>query len=297
MGKPNIWLARCCPYCDGEPAGPAFPFANHYAGLHFRYFGCVDCGTRYIDPAPDAETLARLYAPDSYHAQFYDDGGHADYAGTAGRLAKHLGAGARVLDYGCGAGHLIAALKQHGLDAYGVEFTAQAAADASKRTGRPVYAIEAGDWRAHGPWDCIHMGDVIEHLAEPAPAVDEILTAIRPGGLLSVEGPLEANLSAVSLAAELFGRFKQWRHPARMESFPPYHLVFTTAKAQREFFGRRALPLQEILWTLNENGWPYRNNGGVRNAIALMAIGLNRMPLIGSRFGNRFTALYRVLAR
>lgn len=281
---------RSCPLCGAAPDGPAFPWESRYNSATYRYFGCSACGTRFIDPQPDAATFAAMYGSGEYHEEFYEGEGHAPYAQTAARIAALLPAGARVLDYGCGTGHLLAALKERGLAAEGAEFSAASAANAAARSGCTVHDLSEPGWTAAGPWQAVHLGDVIEHLPDPRATLAGLLPHIAPGGLLSAEGPLEANASLVNGAAWLFGRAKRWLRPGHVGHFPPYHLLFATARGQRGFF--RSLPgLTEMHWRVSENGWPYRRNGALRNAIALAAIGMAKGS--SGRLGNRFSVLLR----
>ena len=234
-----------------------------------------------------------MYATGDYHDAFYDGEGQGAYAATAERLAARLPPGARVLDFGCGAGHLLRALKARGLQAVGTEFSASAAANAADRSESEVFDLSDDRWKARGPWDCIHFGDVIEHLPDPASTLRDCLKLIVPGGLVSAEGPLEANRSPVHAAARLFGQLKRLRGRGHAAEFPPYHLIFASAATQRRFFKGLAR-LQEVDWSVSETGWPYRRNGALRNAIALASITISRVPLVGSGWGNRFVALYRL---
>ena len=225
--------APSCPLCDQAPRGAAFPYATRYRGKRYRYLACGGCRTRFIDPLPDAEAFAAMYAPDDYHAEFYaEDDGQGAYAETAAKLAEQLPPGARLLDYGCGSGHFVAAAKSVGFAAEGAEHSAAAAAAAAARCGAAVHDLSDEAWRAAGPWECVHLGDVLEHLPDPRATLVDVLGVVRPGGWLSVEGPLEANPSPVHVAIHLTGRLK--RLAGRSEgAFPPYHLFFTDAAAQR----------------------------------------------------------------
>ena len=287
---------RNCPFCGSGAAGPAHPFESGFAGERFRYWRCAACGLVYIDPVPSAALFERMYESGDYHESFYGGEGQGDYDTTARRLAKHLPAGARVLDFGCGSGHLLAALKRHGLEPAGVEFSPGAANRAAARAGAEVFAIGDPGWRSAGPWDCIHFGDVIEHLPEPRETLASCLPLIRDGGLLSAEGPLEDNRSLVHWAARLFAGIKRRRDPSAVPQFPPYHLLFASARSQRAFFAGLG-PLEEELWRVAESGWPYLGNGAARDLIARAAIAIARAPLVGGGFGNRFVALYRVRSR
>lgn len=285
---------RACPFCGGQPGPLAHPHRSRHAGHDFAYRACVACGLVFIHPVPSDDLLAAMYGSGDYHDEFYAGDGQGAYAATARRLARHLPPGARVLDFGCGAGHLLAALREQGLDASGVEFGPAAAERAARRSGCKVFDLAGEEWR-DGEWDCIHLGDVIEHLATPREVLETCVAALKPGGLLSAEGPLEANPSPVHWAARGFDAIKRWRNPGAVKEFPPYHLVFASVASQRGLFER--LPgLVPVAFTLSETGWPYRGNGALRNAVALFAIALARLPGIGRVLGNRFEALYRKAA-
>ena len=282
---------RTCPFCDGPAGAAAFPYASRFAGESYTYRACRDCGTRFIDPLPSDSVFARIYAPSEYHDEFYDDeAGQGDYATTAELLARHLPQGARVLDYGCGAGHLLTALRARSFEASGAEFSGDAARNAAARSGCIAHDLSDPAWPNGESWDCIHFGDVIEHLTDPKAVLSAALGWLEPGGWLSATGPLEANPSLVNAAAAAVGGIKRMVKPGAIAEFPPYHLLFTSAAAQRDLFTRLGAPLTELVWEVEETGWPYRDNGAVRNIVALSAIAAAKvMP----GWGNRFRALYR----
>lgn len=282
-----------CPYCDGAAAGPAFPFSTQFAGNSYDYLGCSVCGTHFITPAPDAAALDRLYAPTAYHDCFYADAADHHHAASAARLAAYLGPGAKVLDYGCGSGDFIRAARAAGLAAEGAEHNAAAAAQAALRSGARVFDVSVPDWQDEGPWDCIHLGDVVEHMPQPREQLASLLRSIRPGGLLSVEGPLEVNASLVYACIRINDRIRR-ALGRRQGDFPPYHLIFTDAAAQRALFNRLGATLTPLEWSVHETGWPYRANGVMRNLLALAAIGISRLPWARGRIGNRFSALFRL---
>jgi len=81
---------------------------------------------------------------------------------------------------------------------------------------RPFYAAKNADClvfstadffsqRNKASYDALQLGDVLEHLPEPAETRRELLAFVKPGGLLFVEGPQETNPSPVFWAARLFG--------------------------------------------------------------------------------------------
>jgi SAM-dependent methyltransferase len=134
-----------------------------------------------------------------------------------------------LLEIGCGAGNQLAALRQAGWDAHGVDFDPAAVATAR---GRGLQ-VDQGDVRdLHYPdasFDAVAMAHVIEHVANPVGLLTEIARLLKPGGRLVLITP-----NARSLGHLYFKRF--WRG---LE--PPRHLVVFTPRALRRAVERGGL--------------------------------------------------------
>lgn len=94
---------------------------------------------------------------------------------------------ARILDFGCGQGQLVALGRQKGVDIYGAdtfEGGYQSWADKLDQRVRPfVGRIEDGRLPfpdAH--FDVVVSNQVFEHIADPPPALAEIHRVLKPGG-------------------------------------------------------------------------------------------------------------------
>jgi 2-polyprenyl-3-methyl-5-hydroxy-6-metoxy-1,4-benzoquinol methylase len=284
----NVAKARGCPVCGARPIAVAFPYATRFNEVDFHYLQCSHCQTVFVDPVPDDETFRRMYAKATYHDRHYDDLDRPAYVESARLLVRHVRAGARVLDYGCGLGAFLKACKKENLAPFGVEFDRDAAQVAAANSACPVVSAEAFERRIcdkHMPYDAIHLGDVLEHLAEPAETLARLLKLLSPHGILYVEGPLENNPSAVLWAAKTYGSAKRILTRSHMGRNPPTHLWRTDASSQRAFFGRVSPELRMIFWQLYETGWPYSHGGMLKRLIARSALGLaNIVPQLGNRF-------------
>ena len=125
-------------------------------------------------------------------------------------LLRAVGEHARVLDVGCGDGLLARELTRHqnvvvGVDALGrpahIESMAQYFATDLDHGLGPIL----GDLRQRAPFDVIVMGDVLEHLADPARLLRDCKSLLAPGGRVVISVPNVANVF-VRLSL-LFGRF------------------------------------------------------------------------------------------
>lgn len=106
---------------------------------------------------------------------------------VAARIVRDYGAGARVLDVGCGAGFLSNHLAREGFDVTGLD-ASQASLDVARRhdvSGKANYLL--GDAAslpfASGSFDVVCAMDFLEHVEDPLAVVAEIARVLKPNGL------------------------------------------------------------------------------------------------------------------
>jgi 2-polyprenyl-3-methyl-5-hydroxy-6-metoxy-1,4-benzoquinol methylase len=284
--------ARGCPLCGARPTGSTFPYATRFNDAHFGYLKCGKCKSVFVDPVPDAQTFARMYAKSAYHDLYYDGGEGVDYSESVRLLCQHLEPGSTVLDYGCAVGSFLKACSSRGLVPFGVEFDGEAALFAAQNANCEVMSVEAFAKLTKIPsFDGIHMGDVLEHLPDPAATLTHLLGFLKPGGVLFVEGPIEVNPSPVFWAARIFGAAKRVLKPTFVSNHPPTHLFRTDANSQRAFFTRVDRSLSMRHWKIYETGWPYRGGSLIKRGIASVAVSMGGLHFAGATFGNRFKAI------
>jgi trans-aconitate methyltransferase len=102
-----------------------------------------------------------------------------------------------ILELGCSAGALGAALKQRAapraVTIVGVELDPGYAARAEERLDRVVVAdaetFLSGGAPPEAPFDCLIAADVLEHLVDPWTALRRAVELVRPGGKVVVSVP------------------------------------------------------------------------------------------------------------
>jgi SAM-dependent methyltransferase len=110
----------------------------------------------------------------------------ADVDRTVDFWRPHLGQ--RVLDIGCGEGHLVAALCRAGYAAEGVDLTPDLAARAAARGVKVALCDAVGYVRREGNrFDTFLMLDFVEHI--PFEQVAAILAAVPRGGRCIIQTP------------------------------------------------------------------------------------------------------------
>ena len=289
---------RRCPLCSGYHSKLSFPFIISYKSERYYYYRCSACATVFINPLPSDTVFSLMYANFNYHELFYDDPSPCAYDRSAEILSRFAHRGALVLDYGCGTGSFLKALQRHGFTGVGVELDIEVANIASQRTGCRVYQVsEFFDRLQPAKFDIIYLGDVLEHLQDPEGSLAKLLPHLKVGGLLMVEGPLEANHSPVYWASLIFGSVKRLLFPKLIGRGMPTHLFRTSAKAQKAFFERAFPRSQVLLWSVYETGWPYSRGNLVKRSISVFAKVIGGKGLGGIIFGNRFRIIISVLER
>lgn len=190
------------------------------------YYRCNGCSVVFASPVP-SELLHTFYV--QYHT-------HEMGAGRAKSglwsLVQRLSAKpdralafptlntpktARILDYGCGSGHVLKARQDEGYTALaGYDFDPRAAA--ANLTGVRIFdSVEAMRGEA---FDLITMYHVIEHLEDPSAVVAQLLGLLSEGGRLYIRTP-----NANSLLAGLMGpAWRGWETPRHLFIFNPKSL-------------------------------------------------------------------------
>lgn len=106
-------------------------------------------------------------------------------------LVEAIGRPLRVLDVGCGVGLNGAAAKRRGAHVTGIELMPSALAEARERLDE-VLAIDIARDVSHldgRSFDLMLFGDVLEHLADPAAALERLLPYLEDGGHVIVSLP------------------------------------------------------------------------------------------------------------
>jgi SAM-dependent methyltransferase len=197
-----------CNICRKSPSGvieEAVVRSNVRAFQHesFPVWRCPSC--RSIHSAADVD-LAAYYRDYPYKQQQLDLMARLFYDNLLRRLRR---AGVkrqhRILDYGCGSGHLVRFLHERGYagaagyDAYHAAFADPAALSAT--------------------YDCVIAQDVIEHVPDPLALLQQLGGLVRPGGVIAIGTP---NTEAVDLA-----RAADFAHTLHQ----PYHLHILSKRA------------------------------------------------------------------
>jgi SAM-dependent methyltransferase len=280
-----------CPLCGCPETGSSWYGSVHYLGREFPYLECRRCRSLFAHPMPGDATLAAMYGGGRQYDE--DDAREAhsprEELGRISTWLDRLGTGTLV-DFGCGAGHLLAYAKGRGWAVWGIEWDAAFADNVAQQTGVQVLPSEEA-FRLDGRADVLHLGDVIEHLTDVDRQIPLVLKLLRPGGVLIAEGPLQANFT-------LFNAVLRATRPVirrfRETVVAPQHVLLATLAGQKALFRRAGL--EELEFSVWETNWPAPDSIGLRDlthprTVALYCLGtasrwVSRVN--PRRWGNRF---------
>lgn len=178
---------------------------------------CRACGSLYADPQYEVHELPAIYEEDFYDEErTARDGrpvwGEAQEPLTYETYARVLlaryprlrKAGARVLDYGCGLGQFLVAMKRRGADCLGIELSEIAARRVRETTGIEVLsgAEDALEAQPDGAFDLVTLFSVLEHVPDPARLAGLVRQKLAPGGILCAVVPNVASLKALLMRGQ-----------------------------------------------------------------------------------------------
>lgn len=245
------WLRQDCPICGVPPSkylGRRGGAAHREgAGVECSIWLCGGCGLLFPNPMPVPAGGREHYAVDpGEYFRHHDEGQKLEGArGLLARAESLAGGRGRVLDIGAGRGEVLAAAREAGWEAVGVEPSASFADHAARVSGAEVRRepVERCGF-AEGSFDAVILSAVLEHLYNPDETVREVARILRPGGVLFVDVPNEAGLyfRLGNLYQKL--RWRDWVVNLS-PTFEPYHVFGFGPRSLRALLGKHGLRVRE----------------------------------------------------
>ncbi|MHC4779633.1 MAG: class I SAM-dependent methyltransferase [Planctomycetota bacterium] len=179
-------MARPCPLCRGEVSGTVFV----ESGVEIRR--CHRC--RHV-----FSTWESLQDYDGYFG--YEDLGSGDpdwwYEGHRAMYDDFCrrflpGPPGRLLDFGCGLGYFVKHVSERTpWKAYGLEISPTATDFARSKLGlERVHLVGGDDFPFEdGPFDWVTLWDVLEHVPDPHPFLEDLSSHLADGGRLFLHTP------------------------------------------------------------------------------------------------------------
>jgi SAM-dependent methyltransferase len=273
MDEPIATETGVCALCGstaGTPFARGFDFEYLTTRTEFTFWRC-DCGGAFLNPRPAPEALGRVYPSNYYSYDFEKKLGPAVMRFKAfAERAKvrayepYLTSGARVLDVGCGDGHVLKQIREavpRPLELEGLEFS-EHAIQAAESAGFRVYRgrIEEAPLPSDS-FDLIIMNQLIEHVREPREVLEVIARALKPGGHVFIETPNIDSIDARLFRRRYWGGYHLPRH---FHLFDTRSLARLVEKAKLERVQHRPLVCPQF-WVISFQNW-LKDRGAVRFA-------------------------------
>lgn len=183
---------------------------------------CAQCGMHYISPRLNDVGLHELYNiqyQESTVSGLYsnDKTQRNEYEVFTKYVKTYLPKGGRILDVGCGGGHLLKELSSAGdYQCVGQEYSSLVAESARKQ-GFDVHAkpLDAIGFEENS-FDAITILYVLEHVAHPEQVLQSCYKLLKPGGYLMIAVPNYRYMSLVYEKIPFRWIFRQ-EHPLHPE--------------------------------------------------------------------------------
>jgi 2-polyprenyl-3-methyl-5-hydroxy-6-metoxy-1,4-benzoquinol methylase len=211
-----------CALCDGSQGRVVCRDAVPGLANTFELVRCRRCGLIRIDPAPTEDALREYYQAYAHHMTRGGRGVMPDaeaFARAASdiRDLERWHAPGRLLDIGCGGGHLLRAAAGRGWQVFGTEAGEEAVAALREQFGAD-HIWTAGELARDlggARFDAVAMRHVLEHIRAPAPTLRSIRDLLAPRGVLLCEVPDVGALRIRLRRRPLMGQLHLWHFTAR----------------------------------------------------------------------------------
>jgi 2-polyprenyl-3-methyl-5-hydroxy-6-metoxy-1,4-benzoquinol methylase len=186
----------------------------------FAIAQCAACSFQFTNPRPSAAEIGKYYESDAYVShnsaaagiinQVYRTARFFTMRRKVALLNKRAPRRGKLLDYGCGTGHFLAAAKAGGWQVAGLEPNARARQEASRRVGQPIGQESLTSFEA-GSFDAITLWHVLEHVHTLNETLTQLISLLKPDGVLLIAVPNVESLDAQHYR-ELWAAYDVPRH-------------------------------------------------------------------------------------
>src|ERR1700744_2302574 len=158
---------------------------------------------------------------DRWDSSLYDDR-HSWVWKKVGALIDLLGPqpGEKILDLGCGTGHLTAKIAERGAEVVGLDGSASMIAQARQNYPKLKFVLaDARTFAFDQPFDAVFSNAALHWIPEADPVIARVARALKPGGRFGLEMGVQGNIATITDALDAVLR-EMKREPRNPWFFP-----------------------------------------------------------------------------
>ncbi|HQZ68235.1 MAG TPA: class I SAM-dependent methyltransferase, partial [Planctomycetaceae bacterium] len=219
-----------CPLCNHSDSMPE----NMIAGYQLEK--CGGCGFVFMNPRCTPEHLDEIYRVRDedelvqLYARIASPSVVDGYRHKLDIIEAIVPARGRLLDFACAAGYFFEEAQKRGWDAHGCDIGQWTAKAAQSRGLRQLHVGSLGEIGFEPEsFDVIYAAQVFEHLLLPNRDLAELLSLLKPGGMLYIDVPNYRTLPI------MFGK------DDFMLNEPPQHINYFTSSTMREMLSQAGM--------------------------------------------------------
>lgn len=183
---------NACPICN---SGNIFFYHKDFKSINI--YKCKDCSIQFMNPQYSDEYLEEYYSKYTFEEPKWDEPllyGHDYYLSLVEKFVSNKG---KLLDIGCGKGHLLQAAKKRGWQPVGYDVDCDSVEYFSKKYGIKIYCgdFEKIGWEKNS-FQLISMHHVFEHLKNPIKYLHIVTSALEQRGIFFIVIPNIRGLSS-----------------------------------------------------------------------------------------------------
>lgn len=177
--------SHSCPACGGHR------WESDLAYQGRPYLRCPTCQSGVMAALPTWASLREFYArdyPQQYHHESVAEARAAMFTSLLHRL-RSSGPSGRLLDVGCGGGHLLAVAAENGWSGIGTDLSHQAC-HVAHAFGLPAFQADSAVLPFRdSSFEALSLINVLDHSPKPLETIREAYRVLRPSGRLVIRIP------------------------------------------------------------------------------------------------------------
>ena len=250
-------LPNECVFCRSESIYISkFRRSTRYLDELYKFAKCKDCGNYQNSPMPSRKTIDLIYSREYTIKNVPSELIAIKRIAISDlHLRKFLNSQREVvkqknfLDFGCGENPIsLSVAANAGYEAFGYEYDLNVSISARANSGKAIYYGDELN-SCEMKFDCIFLGDVIEHLVSPIGSLKILRNLLADDGYLVIQGPLENSRSLSHFVVAL----KALTSRSRVTEMPPYHVTLSNRHSIKKLLhttGFRVIKMEtfEVSW-------------------------------------------------